>query len=189
MERVLIVSSTSKGTEFLTELLRSDAFSSITAVRSGAEARRLLIDDSFDLVVINAPLGDEFGSELALSLAGSSTSGILLVVRAELADQVSAKVEDYGVFVVAKPMNRQLFYQAVKLVTASRRRLLGLRRENSQLQKRIEEIRIIDRAKCALIQYLGMTEAQAHRYIEKQAMDMRMTKGQVAENILKTYEA
>ena len=37
-------------------------------------------------------------------------------------------------------------------------------------------------------QYLNMSEAEAHRYIEKQAMDMRMTKKQVAESILKTYE-
>ena len=52
-----------------------------------------------------------------------------------------------------------------------------------------EEIRLVDRAKCALIQYLGMSEATAHRYIEKQAMDLRKTKVQIAEGILKTYEA
>ena len=48
---------------------------------------------------------------------------------------------------------------------------------------------LIDRAKCVLIQVLGMTEPQAHRYIEKQAMDMRVSKRQVAEELLKTYEA
>ena len=39
-----------------------------------------------------------------------------------------------------------------------------------------------------LIQYLSMTESQAHRYIEKQAMDMRLPKRAVAESILNTYE-
>ena len=33
-----------------------------------------------------------------------------------------------------------------------------------------------------------MSESQAHRYIEKQAMDLRVTKKEIAENILKTYE-
>ena len=33
-----------------------------------------------------------------------------------------------------------------------------------------------------------MTEAQAHRYLEKQAMDMRITKAEVAKSILSTYE-
>ena len=51
----------------------------------------------------------------------------------------------------------------------------------------IEEIRLVDRAKCALIQYLSFTEQQAHRHIEKQAMDMHITK-EVALGILKTYE-
>ena len=43
----------------------------------------------------------------------------------------------------------------------------------------------MDRAKCVLIEYLKMTESEAHRFIEKQAMDMRITKREVAERILK----
>lgn len=50
------------------------------------------------------------------------------------------------------------------------------------------EARLIERAKEVLMEYLKMTEAQAHRYIEKQAMDMRITRREVAESILKTYE-
>ena len=34
----------------------------------------------------------------------------------------------------------------------------------------------------------GMTEPQAHRYIEKQAMDLRITRREVAEGIISTYE-
>ena len=49
-------------------------------------------------------------------------------------------------------------------------------------------MRLIDRAKCVLIQYLTMTEPQAHRYIEKQAMDTRTTRREVAQQILRTYE-
>ena len=77
----------------------------------------------------------------------------------------------------------------MRLTVTARRRLLGLRKENVKLQTKIEEIRLVDRAKCALIQYLNMTEQQAHRYIEKQAMDMRMTRKEVAQGILKTYES
>ena len=70
----------------------------------------------------------------------------------------------------------------------SRRRMLGLRDENVQLQKKIEEIRLVDRAKCVLIQVLSMTEPQAHRYLEKEAMDRRVTRREVAEQVLRTYE-
>ena len=60
--------------------------------------------------------------------------------------------------------------------------------ENSKLTQKIEDVRIIDRAKCLLISYLKVNEQEAHRYIEKQAMDMRITRREVAEGILKTYE-
>ncbi|MFR1758817.1 MAG: ANTAR domain-containing response regulator, partial [Christensenellaceae bacterium] len=102
---------------------------------------------------------------------------------------LSAQVEEDGVFVVPKPVNRPFFYQAVKLASASRRRMLSLEQQNMRLQQKIEEIRLVDRAKCTLIEVLKLSEAQAHRYIEKQAMDMRITRREVAENILKTYES
>ena len=113
---------------------------------------------------------------------------VILIVKSELADDVSAKVEEFGILVVPKPVGRALFYQSLKLISATRRRILNLKQENVKLQKKIEEIRLVDRAKCVLIQHLHFTEAQAHRYIEKQAMDLRVTRREVAENILKTYE-
>ncbi len=48
---------------------------------------------------------------------------------------------------------------------------------------------LIKRAKSVLMEYLGFTEPQAHRYIEKHAMDMRVTKIEIARNILKIYES
>ena len=53
----------------------------------------------------------------------------------------------------------------------------------------MDEIRVVNRAKWVLIEYLHMNEAQAHRYIEKQAMDMRLTRREVAESLIKTYES
>ena len=60
--------------------------------------------------------------------------------------------------------------------------------ENRRLREKIEELRIVERAKCVLIEHLSFSEEQAHRYIEKQAMDRRMTRRSVAEGILNTYE-
>ena len=51
-----------------------------------------------------------------------------------------------------------------------------------------EEIRLVNRAKWLLIGELNMTEQEAHRYIEKQAMDRCVTKRAVAEQILSTYK-
>jgi len=59
--------------------------------------------------------------------------------------------------------------------------------ENEKLKQKIEDIRTIDRAKYLLISYLGLTEQESHRFIEKQAMDLRSTKRAIADGIIKTY--
>lgn len=188
MERTLIVSSTPGGIQFITELLPPKDFSPVITAANAAEAKRLLSDSEFGIVIINAPLSDEFGHDLARLAAQSLCAGVMILVKNERADDVAARVEGDGVFVIPKPVSRPFFFQSLKLVSVSRRRMLSLQKENIRLQTAIEEIRLIDRAKCALIQCLLMTEPQAHKYLEKQAMDLRLTKREVAENILKTYE-
>jgi len=51
----------------------------------------------------------------------------------------------------------------------------------------MNEIRLVNRAKWLLISELKMTEPDAHRYIEKQAMDRCVSKRRIAEEIIKTY--
>ena len=109
-------------------------------------------------------------------------------MKAEMADEVAARVEDAGVFVVPKPLNRALLFGAVKLAQAANRRIMGLQRQNNILQQKIDDIRLVDRAKCALIQYRLLTEPEAHKYIEREAMDSRRTRREVAQAILRMYE-
>ena len=53
----------------------------------------------------------------------------------------------------------------------------------------MQEAHIINRAKRLLIDRLKMSEAQAHRYIEKTAMDSCVKKREIAENIIRIYES
>jgi Response regulator with putative antiterminator output domain len=188
MDSVLIVSNTNTTLGIISDMLNVGTFSRITTTQNCAEARRDLIDNSFDLIIIDSPLPDELGDDFALYAAEQTDSGIILIVNGNILSDISENVEDAGVFVLPKPVSPEFFYQAVKLLIASRRRVMSLEGENQKLQKKIEEIRLVDRAKCILIQYLNMTEPQAHRYIEKQAMDLRQSRLVTAENILKTYE-
>ena len=61
-------------------------------------------------------------------------------------------------------------------------------KENRQLSQQLSDMKIVNRAKSMLMQYLNLTEEQAHRHIQKQAMDLRKTQRAVAEDILKTYQ-
>lgn len=186
MGGILLVSGPGKGRDYLTAMLCPSA-APLNTVESGGQARRLLVDSSFDLMVINAPLSDEDGRALAADTALSSDTSVILLVCSELAD-AAAGAEKAGALVLEKPLSRGTFEQAVRLAEATRRRMLGLKNENRLLQNKIEEIRLVDRAKCALIQVLRLTEPQAHRYIERQAMDRRISRREVAEGILRTYE-
>lgn len=188
MDNILLVSSTSEILNIISRLLQSQSFSRIVTTQNGNEARRYLISSDFDLIIIDSPLPDEFGHSFALHAAEKTSSGIIMLAKAENLDDSLSELEDEGVFVLPKPISPEFFYQAVKLLIASRKRVAILESENQKLQGRIQEMRLVDRAKCILIQYLNMTESQAHRYIEKQSMDLRQSKTSIAENILKTYE-
>ena len=63
-----------------------------------------------------------------------------------------------------------------------------LEKKNRTLQEKMADIRTVNRAKWLLIENLGMTEKDAHYYIEKQAMDTRMSRREVAVGIIRTYD-
>ncbi|MDO4944880.1 MAG: ANTAR domain-containing protein [Ruminococcus sp.] len=189
MERILIASSNEKATAMLVSLLK-ETFpgSSVSIAATGLETRRAAGANDYDCVVINCPLSDEYGSELAEIVTANSSASCVLIVKNENADVVGDRVEGFGAMVISKPLNRQNFYRSMRFVNAARNRMLGVQSENLKLHKKLEEIRTINRAKFALMQYLSFTEQQAHRYLEKQSMDLRCTKLEVAKKVIKMYE-
>ena len=187
VESVLIVSNTSSTMGIVSDFMRSENISRIATAQNGAQARRTIMESDFELIVIDTPLPDEMGDDLAVTAAGKTTAGVILIVDHGMVFEVGERVEDYGVFALSKPTTPDFFYQAAKLLCVSRRRLQNLENENQRLQKKIEEIRLVDRAKLVLIQVLKMTEPQAQHYIEKQSMDLRQNRFLTAENILRIY--
>lgn len=187
---VLLVSSSDKVTEYMTQQLSvSNQFAPIDTTRTCGDARRLLLEASYDIVIVNTPAMDEFGTNLALDIVQDSMSAVILLVKNELYEEISYKVEGCGVFTVSKPTSQTIMNNAIKLAAATRSRLKKAESKNEKLAAKVDEIRIVNRAKWILIKHLNMSEENAHRYIEKQAMDMRMTKREIAENIIKTYES
>ncbi len=185
--RILVISSTVKGRQLLQEML--DAIpGELTFAQSGAEARRLLPEGDFGLVIINSPLTDEFGHDLALDVAANTAAGILLLIRADLLDDVCERVETSGVLCLSKPMAQSSLLHMAKIALAAHTRLNHMLLEKRALERRLEQLRLVDRAKFALMEHAAMTETQAHRYLVKQAMDLRTTKEAVANQVLSLYE-
>lgn len=185
---VLVVSASAKFNESVRGLLPERFYWPVTVLTDAAGARRELLENSYDLVVINTPLPDEFGTRLALDACESSSAGVLLLVKAEHCPDIEAQVSAHGVLTLAKPTSAQLFAQTLRLLCITRERLRGMEKKAVTLQEKMEEIRLVNRAKWLLIEELKMTEQEAHRYIEKRAMDRCVTRRAVAEQILSTYQ-
>ncbi len=186
-QHVLIVSSSDKVYEYLVDMLPSNEFSPISRVGSAGEAKRMLSQTTVNILIINTPLPDDFGIELALEMSDSSM-GILLLVKSDLYEQVAYKVEDSGILTLSKPNSRQTIYSTVKLLAAMNARLCKMEKKNQTLQEKMADIRAVNRAKWLLIENLKMNEKDAHYFIEKQAMDTRLPRREVAENIIRTYD-
>ena len=94
----------------------------------------------------------------------------------------------HGVFTLPKQTSKPTLLTAINWMSSARERLRKSEKKALSIEEKMEEIRIVNRAKWLLISEMHMDESQAHRYIEKQAMDRCVSKREVAEKIIKTYE-
>lgn len=185
---VLLVSSSEKFNRSLLSLLPEDRFYPVSVSPDDSAARRVLAESRFDIVMINTPLPDDFGTHLALDACEGSGAGVMLFVKAEHYPDIAARVSPFGVLALSKPVTAQTVAQSLTLICATRERLRRMEQKTASVEEKIEEIRIVNKAKWLLIDQLKMTEQEAHRYIEKQAMDRCVTRRTIAENILATYK-
>ena len=142
----------------------------IRVVPSVNAAKRAVLDQSYDLVLLNAPLPDGQGMDLAAELSAGRQTICLLLLRAQEFKLLQSRAEEHW------------------MLTA-RQRLRRLEQKTQSLEEKMQEIRIVNRAKWLLIGQLGMTEADAHRYLEKQAMDRCVSRRTIAEEIIRIYDA
>ena len=185
--KALLVSRLSTAVNVLKDLLAENSYEVENVVSDTKSALEYANDTVYDIVVINAPIEDSSGVDLSIKISRETVCGVVLLVQSDKAGFVGKTVVDYGVVVVPKPINKMLFKQSLGVVRAAQKRYAGLSKENERLKSTIEEAKIINRAKLLLMQYLSLSEDRAHKYIEKQAMDMRTSKIEVARQILRTY--
>ena len=185
--KVLVAGANDKTFALLQTLLPGSSYDPPLRAGSAGEAKRMALDYAVDIAILNAPMRDEFGTQLALNLARDNV-GVLLLVPGESFDGVRDQVEDEGVMALAKPLTRQTLEMGLHMITALRGKLLQMDRRNRALQEKMTAIRTINRAKWLLIEQLRMTESEAHYYIERQAMDTRLSRREVAENIIRSYD-
>lgn len=185
---VLIVSGSEKAAEYLKGILETHIFDPVTVCSTVGEAERMLIDMPFDIIIVNTPVSDDYGIQFSIEANDRYiTSGVLMLVKGEFYDQICSKVESLGILLVSKPSTRQSLVQAIHLLLASKMKIKRLAEKTQTLEAKMKEIRLVNRAKLLLIEQLKMSESDAHRYIEKTAMDRCQKRSEIAEGIIRTY--
>lgn len=184
---VMIVSASESFNSALTPLLPDFKFTPVRIETSVNSAKRTLADHPYDFIVINSPLPDDTGIRFAIDVSGLKSSVALLMVRSDIYAATQNKVAEHGVYVLPKPTSKPIITQAIDWMTATLERLKKFQKKTMSTEEKMEEIRIVNRAKWVLIDRLKMTEQEAHRHIEKQAMDSCTSKREVAEEVIKIY--
>lgn len=184
---VLVVSPAGRGADFLASVFDAPTFDPVVNASSAGEARRLLSSEQYDLIVVNSPLPDETGIDFCID-AAQGPSGVMLFVKNDIYEIVSSQCTREGIFVIPKPNTQRNVAQSVTLLCAIRERLRKYEKKTRTLREKMDSIRIVNRAKWLLIERLGMTEQDAHAYIEKEAMNRRRTSREIAEEIIHMYE-
>lgn len=185
MKGILIAAKNQQVCDSLSELL-IEFDCKIVTLTDGIRMRA--IDAKmFDVIIVSTPLSDEFGLDLVADLKDRTDASIIVLAKGEIADEVQKKLRFTGAFVIGRPFNKSALAQAIRFASVAKESMSKLSAEKEELSQQLKDLKIVNRAKACLIQYLKLTEEQAHRYIQKQAMDLRKTQREVAEDILKTY--
>ena len=139
---VLIVSASEKFNGSLCGLLPESDYHPVCIAGSVNEAQRNLQERSFDLVMINAPLPDDFGRKFAIDVSLNQSSVALLFVRSDLYDETYAKVQNHGVLTLRRPTSSAQVLQALDWMRSIRERLRRIEKKTISLEEKMAEIRM-----------------------------------------------
>jgi len=152
------------------------------------DAVRLVSVHRPDVTVLAVGLSDGDGVEAARQVMASSPSAMVLLTSRTGPD-VAARAAAAGVVgFLVKPLREAALGPALDLAVSRFRDFDAVRRENEQLKHKLASRRVVERAKAVLSRRLGLTEPEAHRRLQKTAMDTRRPMADVARAILLSEE-
>ena len=180
---VLVVTKDSKLSQNMSAMLIPPLFET-DVLSDFNEARRRISERSYNIILVDYAEGE--GSDFATD-ASEGLSTILLLTPPSLFEEVSYRVEGYGIIAITNPFDQFYFYNMIKAAIAVQYKVQVLSSQTTKLKVKMEEIKQVNRAKMLLMSNMKMSEQEAHRYIEKEAMDRGMKRTAISEEIIKTY--
>ncbi|MBQ7740042.1 MAG: ANTAR domain-containing protein [Eubacterium sp.] len=180
----LVVSSHDNFITAMKSMLPVSHIRPVFTAENVSKAKREVANRDFDFVIINSPLSDDAGIDFAIDCGSKRGCMALLIVNNDALSDVYYKVYEYGVFVLPKPLTKQSMDNALRWLKTAKRKLSGVEEKTTSIEEKMKTIRLVNKAKWILISEKNMSEPEAHRYIEKAAMDKCVSKAEIAKEIL-----
>ena len=164
----------------LVEMLKEAGYDVIGQAGDGQKAIELTEELNPDLVVMDIKMPKLDGISAAEKIAGARLAPVVILTAFSQKDLVE-KARDAGAMAyLTKPFTINDLIPAIEIAASRYQQMSALVEEVSNLTERLETRKIIDRAKGILMQALNLSEPEAFSWIQKAAMDRRLTMKEVA---------
>ena len=184
LKRVLIAEDEALIRLDLKEMLVEEGFEVVAEVADGASAVQLTRELRPDLVILDVKMPVMDGIEAAEKIADERLAAILILTAFSQRDLVEKARRAGAMAYLVKPFQKQDLLPAVEIAAGRFQDMAGLEDTVDDLQDRLDARKIVERAKGLLQDHEKMGEAEAFRFIQKQAMERRQTMREVAEAII-----
>ena len=166
----------------LVEMLGEAGYLVVAQASDGAEAITLVAEHKPDLAILDVKMPILDGISAAEEII--STCPVLMLTAFSQRELVD-RARDAGVMAyVLKPFTINDLVPAIEIAISRHLQMKSLAAEVADLHERLETRKIIDRAKGILMAALNLTEPQAFSWIQKAAMDRRLTMKEVAQAVI-----
>ena len=172
----------------LREMLEEEGFDVVGEVADGASAVRLARELAPDLVILDVKMPVMDGIEAAEEISKERLSGILILTAFSQRELVERARRAGALAYLVKPFQKHDLLPAIEIAISRFRELSGLEAAVDDLQGQLAARKLVERAKGLLQEHEGMSEADAFRALQREAMQRRVTMGKVSEETIARLE-
>ena len=186
--RILFIHGECQTPADLTPFLKEQPQLQLLETGSMQEAQKLMQDYSPALVIFQQDAPNLQQLRTCVSMEGDGGTIFLLLVRLSTYEAVWNFVQRVGICVMSWPTSPAMLLQMLRNLLLLKRNLQSMQEKTDRLQLQLQDLKRIQKAKSLLMRQLGMSEEDAHRWIEKAAMDRCVKKREIAETVIRMYE-
>jgi two-component system, response regulator PdtaR len=167
----------------LREILEEEGYEVVEAA-DGEEAVRLAREVRPDLAILDIKMPRKDGLEAAQEISGEGIAPVLILTAYSQRDLVEQAAEAGAMGYLVKPFQKHDLLPAIEIAKGRYLQLAALADEVGDLTERLETRKLVDRAKGTLMDRYKMSESDAFHFIQKAAMEQRITMREVAGKVI-----